>query len=82
MLDRLFLKYLTKKGKIAYFIGQLLMFALWSYYLLGIEGYSMDDARSMFIGGIIAILIVWGGVCLLLWRKTSNDEKSNSSSVE
>jgi hypothetical protein len=40
MLDRLFLKYLTKKGKIAYWVGQLLLSAIWGFYVFGVAGYT------------------------------------------
>ncbi|WP_439184147.1 hypothetical protein [Carboxylicivirga taeanensis] len=69
MLDRLFLKYLSKKGKIAYWVGQLLLDALWAFYLFAIAGLSMEEAESLLFIGIIVVLIAWGGVCILVWKK-------------
>jgi len=68
MLDRLFLKYLSKQGKVAYFVGQILLFALWAYILLVPMDYSMEDGKPLFVIGMIVILVVWGGVCLGFWR--------------
>jgi len=66
MLDKLFLQFLSPKGKIAYWVGQITLFALWAFYLLGIAGYSLEDGRMLFFVGMIVILIVWGGICLLI----------------
>jgi len=82
MLERLLFRHLTKKGKIGYFVGVLVLFALWAYYVLGIAGHSMEDGRSMFLGGIIVINIVWAGVCLLLWRLPKEEKVKELSSNE
>ena len=75
MLDRLFLKYLSKKGKIAYWVGQLILDALWIYYVFGIAGYSRDNGgESMVFIGILVVLVVWGAVCITLWRKKEEEE--------
>lgn len=78
MLDKLFLKYLNKKGKIAYFVGQIILFALWAYYLLGIAGYSMEEGRANFFIGMVVILVLWGGVCLLLWKEKPDEKTENN----
>jgi len=82
MLERLLFRHLTKKGKIGYFVGVLVLFALWAYYVLGIAGHSMEDGRSMFLGGIIVINIIWAGVCLLLWRLPKEEKVKELSSNE
>ncbi len=70
MLDRLFLKYLSKKGKIAYWVGQLILDALWALYLFVIAGLSMDEAEGLLFIGILVILIAWGAICIRVWKKT------------
>ncbi len=77
MLDRLFLKYLTKKGKIAYFVGQLVLFAIWGFIVLGIMDFSLESGRSTFIGGAIVILLIWGGICLALWKEKPLEEDND-----
>jgi len=76
MLERILLKHLTQKGKIAYFVGIIILFALFAYYLLGIAGYSLDEGRSTFFVGLIVINLLWAGVCLIFWKKPS-EEKSD-----
>jgi len=46
MLDRLFLKKLSKKGKIIYFVGQLLLDAIFIYVLFGVMDYSLGSPGS------------------------------------
>ena len=82
MLERLLFRHLTKKGKIGYFLGVLVLFALWAYYVLGIAGYSMDEGRTMFMIGIIVLNIIWAGVCLLLWRLPKEEKNENQSNSE
>ncbi len=69
MLDRLFLKYLSKKGKIAYWIGQLALVAIWLYYIFGVTELSRDEAELPLFGGLVLIVLGWGVVCLLIWKK-------------
>lgn len=71
MLDRLFMKYLSKTGIKLYWVGQLVLDAIFIYYLFGIAGYSMDEdsTRNILIGGVLAVAVAWGLVCLLFWRK-------------
>lgn len=79
MLDRLFLKYLSKKGKIAYWVGQIVLDGLWALYLFVIAGLSMDEAEGLLFIGILVVLIVWGGVCILVWKK--RDESADSKEL-
>jgi hypothetical protein len=74
MLDLLILKHLTKKGKIAYYVGQVVLFALWAFYLFGIAGYSIDQAESPFLVGMIVLAILWSGVCFIIWKKPKETE--------
>ncbi|OEK09523.1 hypothetical protein A8C32_12505 [Flavivirga aquatica] len=79
MLDRLFLKHLTKKGVIAYFVGQVIFMAILAYYLFGIAGYSIDrgdEGRDILFIGLIIIVLLWGGICLLLWKKPKTDKNT------
>ena len=75
MLDRFILKYLTKRGKIAYYVGQVILLAIWAYYLFGVVGYSIDEAEVSLFGGLIVIVVFWAGVCFLLWKKPKEDGK-------
>jgi Kef-type K+ transport system membrane component KefB len=77
MLDHFILEYLTKKGKIAYYVGQVLLIAIWAYYLFGIVGYTIDEGETSLFIGLIIIVIVWAGVCLLFWKK-SKDKSDNA----
>ncbi len=75
MLDRLLLKYLTKKGKIAYFVGLIVLFLLTGYYILGIAGYSFDSGRDVFFYSILVVNIVWAAICYMIWRKKETEEE-------
>lgn len=75
MLDRLLLKYLTKKGKIAYYVGQVVLIGLWALYLFGMAGYTMEEGETQLWIGVIAIVIVWAGICYLIWKKPDDEEK-------
>lgn len=77
MIDKLFLRYLSKKGKIAYWLGQLVLDTLWALYLFVIVGLSIDEAEDLLFIGILAVLIVWGGICLLVWKKKEEAVDSN-----
>ncbi len=68
MLDRLFLSRMNGRGKIAYFVGQLLVIALVFIGLLS-SGTDIDD-DSFFLMLVLIVLptiIVWGVVCVRLW---------------
>ena len=75
MLDRLFLKYLSKTGKVAYWVGQIIFDGIFVFYLFGIAGYTLGSsgtgARSqtemILFPGVIGIAIVWGIVCYFVW---------------
>ncbi len=73
MLDKLFLKYLSKKGKVSYWVGQISMVALFCLYFFGISNHSLDRSEGLFFFVIIAILVVWGGICLLIWPKSQDE---------
>lgn len=81
MLESFVLKYLTKKGVIAYFVGQVIFIAIFAYYIFGILDYSLDRGQDMFFVGMVVIVLLWMGVCLLLWRKPKEkidgDSKNN-----
>jgi len=82
MLDRLILKHLTKTGVIAYFVGQITLFAIWAFYLLGIKDYSMDEGRTPFYIGMIVILLGWSGVCLIFWKKPKEEHTQSENQEE
>ncbi len=69
MLEKLLLKHLTKKGKIAYFIGLIISFGLVAYYVLGIAGYTLKTGRDIFFYGIIIVNILWAIICYVIWKK-------------
>ena len=70
MLDLLFLKYLSKVGKRAYWIGQLCYAAILLFYIFGFKGYSIDDDGGVtLIIGMLTVLVVWGLICLVFWRE-------------
>ncbi|MBI9054380.1 MAG: hypothetical protein JEY96_11220 [Bacteroidales bacterium] len=80
MLDRLFLKYLSKKGKIAYWVGQIILDVLWALYVFKLAKYTFDDGGdTVLIIGMLVILIVWGGLCYILWKKPNESEDSSRS---
>ena len=78
MLDALILRYLTKKGKIAYFVGQIILIAIFAFYVFGISGASMNEGENLFFIGIITIVILWAGVCLLVWKKPKDEDVTES----
>ncbi|APU11770.1 MULTISPECIES: hypothetical protein [Cellulophaga] len=78
MLERLLLKHLTKKGKIGYFVGVVVLFALLAVYLFGIADYSMDRGRNPFFIGMIIINLSWAGISYALWKKPKEEEIENT----
>lgn len=83
MLDWLFMKYLSRTGKKAYWIGQITIASVFVYYMLGVAGYSIndDDTRVTLIGGGIAIIIVWGSICVLLWKKKEEPDGRSETTI-
>jgi len=79
MLEKLLFKHLTKKGVIGYFIGTIVLFSFWAYYVLGILGYSMDEGRSMFMGGALVLNLLWAIVCYFVWKKPSTEEEEKKT---
>lgn len=68
MLDRLFLSKLNSTGKAAYWIGQITLILVWALVVFGFMGMSLDDGgEGMLILGIVAIVAVWGGICIMIW---------------
>ena len=82
MLDALILRYLTKRGVIAYFAGQIIFFGLLAFYVFGIEDNSMDQGETPFFIGMVVIALVWAGVCLLLWKKPKEIKDLNATETE
>jgi hypothetical protein len=76
MLDALVLKRLTKTGVIAYFVGQVVLFAIWGFYVFGIKDSSLDEGEMAFIIGMVIIALIWAGVCLMVWKKPKETEDS------
>jgi len=81
MLEALLLKYLTKKGIIIYFVGQVIFIATLAHYVFGILGYSLNKGQDIFFIGLLIIVLIWMGICLLFWRKPKDqndiDSKNN-----
>lgn len=78
MLDKLFLKYLTKQGKIFYWVGQIILLIGLAFYLFGIEDNSFnEDNKLTFILYAIGIVVIWGGICLLFFRKRNDTPDNN-----
>jgi len=82
MLDALILKHLTKKGVIAYFAGQIILFGLLAYYIFGVGGYSLDEGEMSFFIGMVVIALLWAGICLLIWKKPKDIENLDSTETE
>lgn len=81
MLDRLFLRYLTKKGKVAYWVGQILLAVLWFFYVIKIADQSLDEGgETTLIIGVLGIIVGWGFVCLMLFRKPKEEKNESLSS--
>jgi len=73
MLEQLFLKYLTPKGKIFYFVGQVILFIIWAIIVLKVLDHSLDSGRELFFSGLSGIWVVWTGISFLFFKK--KDEK-------
>ena len=73
LLDELFLGRLTKTGKRAYWIGQLVLLPSWLAYVMltqgGFHAFVHGSSRLLIIGGAVGAVIGWGIACSLLWRK-------------
>lgn len=80
MLEAIFLRYLTKKGKIIYFVGQILLLGLLAFYILGIAGYSMEEGKDLIFGGMVIIILIWASICYAFWRKTEGEEEESTVS--
>ncbi|QKX05809.1 hypothetical protein HN014_13125 [Aquimarina sp. TRL1] len=82
MIDKYFFKRLTKKGKIAYFIIQIILVAIFLYVLFGQLGYRLgsynSEARTetymVLIPGVIIISLLSGGISLFFWKKPEEIE--------
>ena len=72
MLDRWFMSKLNPTGKIAYFVGQILFIVLWALVLFGGMGVSFDNGKGLWILGAIPIILVWGGLCMVLFPPAPN----------
>lgn len=82
MLDRLFLKKLTKKEIWAYWIIQLGLDVILGIVLFGMLNYTLDQdnpGRNILIIGVIISALISGGICLIFWRKPKELPEANSS---
>ena len=76
MLERLFLSKLTKKGKMAYFLIQLVLDAIFVFVLFGLLDYDLgssgsaerDKSSLILYPGILIIAVLTGIFCLQIWR--------------
>ena len=79
MLDAFILKKLTHTGKIAYWIIQLSLDALFIAYLFFVMDYDMDrlanDGYIVVLVGILVCLLISAGICLTFWRKPKEEPK-------
>jgi len=84
MLERIFLKYLTTKGKVIYLIGLLLLLLIWGIYVLIITERTFHGDESAFIVGSVIINFIWAGVSYSLWRKPkgSTTDGNNTSDTK
>ncbi|MGG6232314.1 hypothetical protein [Tenacibaculum sp. SDUM215027] len=73
MLEQLFLKYLSKKGKIFYFIGQIILFTIWAIIVFKVLNHSLNRGENLFFIGLISIWVVWTGISLLFFRKKDSN---------
>ena len=83
MLDRLFIRKLTHKGKIAYWIIQLVLDVLYIGYLFIFMDYDMDrfagDGYVIVIAGVLASMIISGIICLGIWKKPKEEIESQEN---
>ncbi|WP_456867183.1 hypothetical protein [Galbibacter sp. BG1] len=82
MLDRLFLKKLTKKGIWAYWIIQLVLDVVLGIVLFGVLNYTLDQdnlGRNILIVGVIISSLISGGICLIFWKKPKELAEANGS---
>lgn len=75
MLDILFTRYLTKKGKLAYIFGQIAIDILILLYIIGIKDMSLRQAQPVMITSFIAVVFIWGGICLAFFKDKSAEQK-------
>ena len=83
MLDRLFIRKLTHKGKIAYWIIQLVLDVLYIGYLFIFMDYDMDhfagDGAGIVIAGVLVSMLISGAICLGLWKKPKEEIESQEN---
>lgn len=73
MLEKILFKYLTKKGRVNYYIGVAILIALVAFYVFGIEGASLESGQTGFLIVALILNLVWAGVCYLLWKKPKEE---------
>ncbi len=71
ILDRIFLDRVSRTGRVAYGVGQIVLLGALIAFLLTSTDLSFDDDSFVwiFIGGAIPIIIVWGVVCIFVWPR-------------
>ncbi len=79
MIEQILLRYLTKKGKIIYFIGLAVVFGVVIYVdwrASNLRGYTLG---GMFILKLIIANLVWGLICYYAWRKPKEEMQNPKS---
>lgn len=82
MLDKWFMKHLSKKGILWYWAGQIIFFVLLAVLIFGVMGLGSDEGLGYLMGGGLVFIIGWGFTCKALWPKLEGDPLSPSSPIK
>ena len=69
MLDRWFMKYLTPRGILWYFLGQGIFVGILALILFGQLSLDTDTAFTYLIIGLLPFMLIWGFICRAIWPK-------------
>ncbi|PIE84189.1 MAG: hypothetical protein CSA07_03020 [Bacteroidia bacterium] len=76
MLDRILLRHLTKKGRIIYFVGLLVVFAVIIFVDMRSAELQGHIRADRFLVKLIVGNIVWGGICYYAWRRPKEEREN------
>jgi hypothetical protein len=69
LLDSWFMKNLSGRGILFYWVGQLSFMGLLALYLFAVQGLSLDDGIGYLIGLGLVFILIWGFTCKAIWPK-------------